>query len=502
MKVLAASIIHESHSFSVLPTGITEFAQDKLLRGDDIAKALRNTRTEWGGIFDAADAFGWTLIHPLAARASPAGPVTAEAYEMFAAIILGAAAQAAPLDGILLSLHGSMAAANAPDAEGDLLRRLRSVVGPALPIAVTLDLHANVTVAMIDHADIITSYRTTPHVDMHETARRAADLLRRTMAGEIKPVPHLARRATLVGMDLGRTIGGKGPMVDLLARAATLAKTTPGVLDISLMPGFYYADLPEAGPSALVIGDGKDQRFQDVAEMLMDEVWKSRDGLTIDLKPVPEAVGIAAKPRDKAGPLIIADYTDGPGGGGYADNTVLLSALIEAGIDDVVVGHIADPAVAAIGVAAGVGAALTVEVGGKVDPRFSGNPLRLTGRVGAVSDGDYIRKGPFTTGTRGQLGPSFRLDLDRAKILICTNRVQTEDREQFRILGVDPEDVNVIACKGINHFRADFEPIARQILFVDSGGICTLDLTRFPYRRVRRPIWPLDREAFGVVMGR
>jgi microcystin degradation protein MlrC len=491
-KVFAATVMHETHTFSIAKTGLDDFKACEYLRDGDIPKELRGTRSEWGAVFDLADEYGWTLVHPVAASAQPAGPVTAEAFEHFCALIVDGLRAAMPVDGILLPLHGAMVAENFDDAEGEILRRVRAVAGTAVPIAVTLDLHANASAAMARLADIVTTYRTTPHVDMYETAERAGRLLEWTMRGEIRPTVSLARRPMLTGLDRGRTISGYGPMVDMLKLVKAAEASEPGVLDIGVNAGFAFADIPEVGPTVLVIGDGKDPRYQAIAERLIDEAWKTRATNTIGLLPMAEAIRIAKEPTNDPRPLLIGDYTDNPGGGGHGDGTAFLKAMIEAGVEDAAVGTIADPVSAQVGLKAGVGATVTVDLGGKADPRFGGGPLRLTGKVAAVSDGVFLRKGKFATGTKGNMGPSFLLDLGRIKVIVASVKTQIDDREQFRIYGIEPETTKILVCKAMNHFRADFEPIARKLIYMDSGGICSLNYGQFPWKKVPRPLWPLD----------
>jgi microcystin degradation protein MlrC len=492
MKVLAACIKHETNTFSVLDTTLASF-EGELFSGADIVRTQKGARSEFGGFIDAAEKFGWELIPAVCAEASPSGFVDESVFDGFSDEILALIAKSEPVDGVLLALHGAMATRRWPDAEGELLRRVRDAVGDAVPVAVTLDLHANVTSEMIRHATLLSSYRTTPHVDQYETAMRVAGLLERTMRGEITPKLSIARQRMLAAMDLGRTIGGKGPMVDLLGDARRWQERHSEILDISVMPGFYYADIYEAGPSVVVVGNGEDPVCQRAADDLIERAWITREQQTIRFHSVAEAIELARKPANGPGPLLIADYTDGPGGGGYCDATNLLNALIDSEVPNVVFGAIADPRAAARGVSAGVGATLTLSVGGWTDHRFGGGPLMVHGVVEAVSDGRYLRKGPFMTGTYGHFGPSCVLRVGEVRIVVVSERVQTEDREQFRIFGIDPEDVNVLACKGINHFRADFESIGRGLIFVDAGGIVATDLRTLPYQKVRRPIWPLDQ---------
>jgi len=493
LTVFAASISHESHTFSIAPTTLDDFRNCQYLEGDAIDGAMRGTRSEWGAVIDLADEFDWHLVDPLVAIAEPAGKVTDEAFEHMMGILTRALERAMPVHGVLLPLHGAMVTESHDDAEGEILRQIRAIVGHAVPIAVTLDLHANASEGMAGLADIITTYRTTPHTDTYETAERAGRLLQRTMLGEIQPTVTLANRPVLTGLDHGRTIAGHGAMVEMLARVREAEAQTPGVLDIGVNAGFNFADVPFSGPTVLVTGDGVRPEYREVAESLADFIWDSRGRETIQLLPMDETISIASEARPPgSGPLLIGDFTDSPGAGAHGDATNLVRALLSAGIKGVAVGTIADPDSAAAGIKAGIGGTVTVDLGGKKDPRFGGTPIRLTGTVGAVSDGIYLRKGKYMTGTKANMGPSFRLDLDGMQIIVATYATQIDDREQFRIYGIEPERMNILACKAMNHFRSDFEPIARRLIYVDAGAICSLDFKQFPWKKLRRPIWPLD----------
>jgi microcystin degradation protein MlrC len=400
--------------------------------------------------------------------------------------------RALPIDGALLPLHGAMATESFDDAEGELLRRIRAVVGRKLPIAVSLDLHANATAEMARDADIITSYRTTPHVDMYETCERAGRLLERMMRGEIHPKIRRAQAPVLFGIDEGRTIAGWGPMIEMLKKVRKAEAEVPGVLDIAVNAGFAWVDAPFAGPNVLVSGEGDHPRYQALADDLAQFIWEQRGVYTIDFLPIAEAIRICREPRSGPGPLLVGDYTDNPGGGANGDGTNFLKAMLEAGIEDAAVGTIPDPESAKIGLAAGIGATVSLDLGGKADPRYGGGPIEVAGRVAATSDGVYVRKGPYNTGTAGHMGPSFLLDLGRIQVIVASYPTQIDDREQFRLFGIEPEKKNILLCKASNHFRADFEPMARKLIYVESGGIVSRNFAQFPYRKVRRPIWPLD----------
>lgn len=490
-KVIVARLSHESHSFSKLVTTLADFAREELRFGPAMLSSAAGTRTELGGITDAARQYSWQLVPTVSACAPTGGPVSRAAYDALTEPLLAAAAAHPDAEAVVLSLHGAMFVEGLPDPEGDLLQRLRERLGASVVLAASLDLHANVTDQMVRNADLMTSYRTTPHVDQYETGLRLCQLVERTLRGEILPRLHVARRAMLSGMDLGRTLR-ESPMTRLQARARNCEHEVDAVQDISLLAGYYMGDVYEAGPSVLVIGNGGDESCARIAGELIDDAYSWRAEKTVRLQSIDAAIARCREPATRPGPLILADYTDGPGGGGYGDATGLLLALLAAHLPGTMVGPMYDPQTAREAIAAGVGGEREFRVGGKTDPAFGGGPLQLRARVLAVSDGRYVRTGPFKTGTPASLGPSALLECGAVRILVASTRMQAEERGQYRVLGIDVEQANVLALKGINHFRADLEPIARGIVFVESGGIHATDLRTLPYRNVRRPIWPLD----------
>lgn len=492
MIVFACGISHESHSFNNRLTPLDQFhaITDGPITSDS---GLIDTRSIEGGLLQAARDFGWELHFPFSVRAAPSGPLSGHAISALIGRVADELGKLGKVDGVLLALHGSMFAETEPDCEGAIIERVRSIVGPDVPIAVALDLHANVTDRMVRFADIMTSYRTTPHVDHWETTNRAAHLLHDAMSGRTKPRLYVSRLPMLAGLDMGRTLDPKSPLNVLKAASRDIEADDKGVLNIDLNAGFYYGDVAEAGPSCVVTGDGTDPRFQRIADHLMAEAWKTREYVSISFTPLDQAIERARRPRSGPGPLILVDFTDGPYGGAHADGTVLLQMLLDADIPGTVVGPIFDPDAVREFTSAGVGTSSTVAVGGKTDPAYGGGPISLTGEVLRVSDGRYVRKGPYDTGTTGEFGPSVSVRHSNVTVMIVSKRMQPEDREQYRIFGLEPEAINILACKGINHFRADFEPIARELVFVDTGGLVSVDFKKFPFRNVRRPIWPLDQ---------
>lgn len=489
-RVLTGLFAHETNTFSRLPTTLDNYRDFILAFGDDVPAAVAGSMLEPNGVIEVAEAAGWDLVHTVAAWATPSGPVAGEVWEACAGAILEAARAQGPFDGVVLALHGAMTTTDHPDAEGELLEQVRAVVGAGAPIAVTLDLHANVTRRMARCANIICAFRTYPHVDQAATAARASRLLDRAMKGETDPHVHLARRNMLVGLDHGRTTTDN-PMTRLMARADELTEKDPGVLTVSLHAGFAAADFPEAGPSVAVTGDGPDPRFRTVAEAYMHYVWEQRHFDSNEYLEPQEAMDRLAGGAGGAGPVVIADAADNPGAGAYGDSTYLLQALLEAGVENAAFGMICDPEAADALARAGVGARTRVRLGGKIDPAF-GPPLDLEGEISAVTDGAYVARGPRWRGVTQRLGPTAVFTVEGVDIVVASKRIQCTELETFTHAGIDPTRKSVLAVKSMHHFRAAFEPIARQVLIVDSGALATKDYHRLPYKNLRRPIYPLD----------
>lgn len=493
-RVLTGRFMHETNTFSIQKTDMATWRRRDFHLGNEIPAAFRNTRSAMGATFEAADRYGWTLVHPVSANANPSGLVSDDAFETIGGMILDAARHQGPIDGVLLHLHGAMVVESYEDGEGELLGRLRAILGPDVPIVATLDLHANVTERMAAHANALIAFRTYPHIDMYERAWQGARLLERAMRGEIRPKTLIARRPMLHGLDWGRT--QRGPMAELIARGAAL-ENAGDILVASVCAGFALADIPDVGPSVTVTvdlarpaGDAAMQGKRIAAEFI-DHAWATRDFTTVHMLSVADAVARAKESRPGDRPLVIADYTDNPGGGGYGDATAFLQGLVEAGIEGVAFHAICDPEAAAAGMRAGIGPA-TLSLGGKTDPRLGGGPLTLSGEITHLTNGRFVAWGPMGGGVERDYGPSLVFRVGGIDIVVITNNGQATDLGQFTSLGLDPARYPTVCVKSMQHFRAAFEPIARDVILVDTGALCAPHYTPENYRRVRRPIWPLD----------
>jgi microcystin degradation protein MlrC len=488
-RVLTARFMHETNTFSRVKTDMALIRRRDFHLDNAIPQAFRGTRSALGAGFEAADKYGWTLVHPVSANPNPSGIVADAAFDEIAGMILDAAAAKAPIDGALLHLHGAMVAESHEDAEGEFLARLRHRLGPRTPIVATLDLHANVSPRMAANANALVAFRTYPHVDMYERAWQAAELLERAMRGEIRPVTAIARRPMLYGLDRGRH--ESPPMAELLARAAAI-EARGDALVVSICAGFSRSNTHDVGPSVTVTTDGADPRAQAIAESFMDFAWETREFSSFTLLPVAEAVALAQQGRPGDKPLVVADYTDNPGGGGYGDATALLAGLVEAGVGSVAFHAICDPKAIQEAIQAGVGARTTLVLGGRTDPAMGGGPLTLRGEVVTLTNGRFIAHGPMGGGVERNYGPSLLFRVGGIDIVVITNNGQATDLGQFTSLGIDPARYATVAVKSMQHFRAAFAPIARDIVLVDTGALCAEIYTPELFTKVRRPIWPLD----------
>jgi microcystin degradation protein MlrC len=487
MRVFVAMFAHETNTFSTIATDRRQFEARDLRYGGEILEAYAGTGTCLGGMIDTARERGVTLLPSVATAASPAGLVTRDFYDDIERRILTDLRTAGPLDGVLLDLHGAMVPHGLEDGEGHLLRHVREAVGPRVPIAVTLDFHANVTREMVREATLLHGYKTYPHVDMAERGREATERLLDVATGRTRPT--VAHRQPALLPPIGAQQTARGPMRRLLAMAEKMERD-PAVVSVSVFAGFPLADIRDAGLSVYVVTDNDQALADRLADELADTAWTHRQEFVHHALAVEDAVAAALASDGR--PVVLADMADNTGGGAAGDTTALLRELLRVGARPSTVACVWDPEAAAACVRAGVGATVTLGVGGKIDPRH-GAPVTVSGRVRTLSDGRFVHKGPMFRGLEGRLGPTAVLDVDGVKIILISLRWQTLDPEMLRFVGIDPLGERIIVVKSTIHYRAAFEPIARRIIEVDAPGLSSSNLTRFAFTRVRRPIFPLDQ---------
>ena len=489
MRLFLAMMSHETNTFSNLPTDRAQFETRSLHYGGEILEAFRDTGTCVGGMIDAAGRHGATLIPSVAAAASPAGLVTKDIYGHVKERMLRDLKAAGKVDGVLLDLHGAMVPEGLDDGEGDLIEAVRAAVGPAVPIAVTLDFHGNLSASMVRGADLLNGYKTYPHVDMAERGVEATEQLIDIIGKRLKPTAALRKPPLLP--PLGNQGTARGPMRRLYDLAAEMEKD-PKVISISIFAGFPHADIPDAGFGVYVVTNDDQALADRLADRLADTAWTHRHEFIHAALPVREAVAKALAAPGK--PIVLADMADNTGGGAAGDGTEILRELVRVGARSAVVACLWDPKAVALCVKAGAGASVTLDVGGKVDDRH-GAPLRVTGVVRTLSDGRFVHKGPMARGLPGRLGTTAVLDVNDVKVILISYRWQTLDPEMIRFVGIDPLDHKILVVKSTIHYRAAFEPIASEIIEVDAPGLSSSNLSRFDFKRIRRPIFPLDPDT-------
>ncbi|HEV8310548.1 MAG TPA: M81 family metallopeptidase [Methylomirabilota bacterium] len=476
MKLFTAGLATESNTFSPIPTGLDDFV---VFRGAPPPERPTSFVQPFLVFHRLAAERGWTVASSLGAAAPPAGPTVRRVYEGFRDEILADLRAAMPVDAVLLNLHGAMVADGYDDCEGDLLEGIRRLVGPAVPVGAELDPHCHVTPLMVEAATALVLYKEFPHTDF---AERAADLF--TL------VTDAARRATRPHMALWdcRMIGSYfttlQPMKGFVDHVKAL-EGTRGVLSISPVHGFPYGDVPGNGTKVLVITDDRPDEGATLARELGLQ-WIALRGRTHpEMLTVARAVDRARRVAGR--PVVMADVADNPGGGFAGDSTVVLRELRDLGVTDAAFATIWDPIAVSLARAAGPGARLTMRIGGKTGV-LSGDPLDLEVTVTAVTDDLYQRY----AGVGSSLGPAAALSTGGLEVIVASRRNQVRSPDVFRNLGIDPLAKKLLVVKSTNHFRAEFEKLAAEILYVAPPDV----FTNVPFKRIPRPKWPLDPDAF------
>jgi microcystin degradation protein MlrC len=478
--------MHESNTFNPLRTDRAAFAAQSLCFGPALLDEWRDAHHEVGGFLEAAAAEGFEPLPIVMAWATPSGPVTDDVFDEVTGAIIDGVRRERP-DGLLLALHGAMVAESHLDADGETLARLRQALGAAFPIVVTFDLHGNLSDRLIGACTAAVAYRTNPHVDQRECGRRAARLLARTLRGEVRPRTALAKPPLLVNIMVQDT--SAEPLKAFMDEARALEKQ-PGILAASLLPGFAYADVPQMGPSVVVVADGDADLARREADRLGEKLWEARASLS---KQLPDAAtAVAQALRAERLPAVLVDTGDNVGGGSAADGTVLLAELLRQGATDGVV-CLYDPEAVRQCQAAGAGTELTLTVGGKVDRRH-GDPLMLTGRVRLLHDGTYVEPAVRHGGKRvNHMGPTALVEGPGSNLLVLTSlRHPPFSLGQLTCLGIQPERQRLLVVKAAIAYKAAYAPVAGSVIEVDTPGLTAVNPERFNYRHVRRPLYPLS----------
>jgi microcystin degradation protein MlrC len=486
MKFVTGGIMHETHTFSTVITTEADYAT----RRDSEVLVYAGTNHSTGGVIDGCRDRGIELIHTLQTKTVTSGPPSQATFERMVDELARLIGKALPADGIVLTLHGAMVAEGYPDAELEILRRVRAVTGPELPIAVTLDFHANISTGMVELADIIVGYETYPHIDLAARAREAVDLLAEVVDGTFTPAMKIVRPPLLPVPQAQHT--SSGPFRKIFERVREI-KRSGAARSITVAGGFAYSDIPIAGMSVIGITDNDPESAEGIARELAELAWSLRQEMLVANTAPDGAVreAIALGPGD--GPVILVDVSDNIGAGSPGDGTALLHELLAQNATDATI-IIADAEAAAAAAAVGVGGQLRIDVGGKVD-RMHGEPVAIDGSVRLLCDGKWVHEGPENAGVPVDSGPTAVVRAGGVNVVLTSRKTAPGDLQQLKSIGIDPLRQRIIVVKSAVRWRGGYEPIARHAIHVDTPGICGADLSRLPFQHVPRPIFPLDRDC-------
>ncbi len=488
MRIAVAGLQHETNTFVGGVTDASAFLKPggwpELVRGEALRDSLAGTAVPMAGALAVLSNHGADIVPLLWAMALPSGPVDHAVFEAFRDEIVQGLKAAEPLDGVLLELHGAMVTTAEPDAEGNLLQTVRRALGSEVPVVATLDPHGNVTARMVACADWIEPYRTYPHVDMSETGARAACRLLDFAGGMHEPPARVYRPVPFLLPVVAQATDG--PAMAALYAAAREHESTADVLGVQLTFGFPYADIADAGPAIVVYAES-DRRAEEVAEMHLALWLDAEASLHMPLVGPNEAVAMAMDGAGSDGPVVLADVQDNPGAGGSQDTTGLLRALVEAGARGAVLAHICDPPAAAAAHAVGCGATLDLTVGGLTSPEH-GAPVEGPFEVAALGSGRFTGEGPMYRGNAIDLGPVTVLRKNGVDVVVAGKRMQASEPGLLRHLGLNPEQLPILAVKSSVHFRGAYQAMARNIILVNAPGAVTMSLDKLDFRHAVRPV--------------
>src|SRR5215216_4245392 len=483
-RIAVGGFLHETNTFAPTKATYDDFVHGggwpSMAHGADVLKVMRNINVGLAGFVEAAEANGWELKPTISAAASPSAHVTRDAFERVMKEMVDGIAAAGPIDAVYLDLHGAMVTEHYDDGEGEILARVRKVIGKDLPLVASLDLHANVSPEMVEHADALVAYRTYPHIDMADTGRACAKHLALMLKTGQRFAKAFRQLPFLIPISWQCT--NDQPTKGIYQKLAALE--SEAVPTLSFAPGFPAADFAHCGPSVFAYG-----RTQTDADAAADHIAALVEGNESDfdgrIYAPDEGVRLAMElAKSATRPIVIADTQDNPGAGGDSDTTGMLRALVRNNATRGAIGVIYDPQSAKAAHAAGVGATVTLALGGKSG--IPGDaPYQETFVVETLSDGKFVAPGPYYGGRDMDMGPSASLRIGGVRVVVSSHKAQLADQAMYRYVGIEPTDQKILVNKSSVHFRADFEPIAETLLICAAPGAMPADTADLPWTRLR-----------------
>ena len=483
MKVAIAALLQETNTFSPQATVRGHFL---MTPGHELIESHKTENSEIHGFVDALTEAGAQIAPILGGWAVSYGRIKAYDFQTLLDDLKEGIRKAGPLDGLLLALHGAWAGEGIDSCDGTILRELRALLGPSVPIVATLDLHANLTRTMWENADALVGYQTCPHVDLYDTGRRGGDLMVSLLRREVRPTMHAVKIPMVVQAENMLTDRGEFRQIYDRVRSLEGQGTTISASVFAVQP---WMDVEELGWASLVITNNDPARAKSQADELARFIWSVRKSFVISLPSVDDALEQALKTR--GGPVVLGEGADGTMGGAPGDGTSILAGILKKRIDAPVAAVVVDPDAVEEAIRAGVGSTVTLRVGGKLDPDYA-TPVPVRGKVKLISDGEFRYKGRVYTGRLVKMGRAVVLSIGRIRLLISERPVPTTDPELYRSHGIEPRDMKLVLVKSPLGLRTEYEPVARSIIIVNSPGCCSPDLTSLPFVRMPRPMFPFD----------
>jgi microcystin degradation protein MlrC len=521
MRFAILGISHETNTFSQVPATYEQFENDKLLRGQEIVEEYTDSQYTISGYLQGAEELGFEAVPLMYANTGPIGTITKDTYDRITTEMFGMLRDQGPWDAVLISNHGAAVSEEFPDMDAEFTRAVREIVGPDIPVGMTLDMHSNISKETVANTDICVVWRTCPHLDTKLRGRKCAELVYRMAKGEINPVQYIELVPMLV--NIVKQFTGQEPMLGLVDDCVE-ANERPGILDTSIAEGYPYADVWEMGMSWIAISDGDAEAAKDTAKWMAARAWEKRVDLNMPVAGIEEALTqaeeryVGPKPdgvenflpddgsalaenvpseHSHLGPIVLMDVGDNIGGGSSADSTHILKVAMEMGVSGYLQ-SLYDPEAVQACVTAGIGAELALDVGGHTDD-MHGEPIRVVGTVEVIDDGPFEETRPTHGGFRFyDDGKRVRFNtVDGITILLTSKRSGNTAREQMYSMGINPEEYKIVIAKGVSSPRPAYQPIAAEIIIVNSPGVTSADLDSFEFKSRRVPLYPFEEPEYG-----
>jgi microcystin degradation protein MlrC len=489
LRVAAGGISLESNDFVPFTAELTDFTEAGFLAEGEDVFALATSDTEIGGALATFEGANVEVVPLLAARGISSGRLSGETYDRLRSGLLDPLQAARPVDGVFLFQHGSMEAVGEDDPEGDVAAAVRELVGPSVPVVMTCDLHGNVTRRMVESVDAILGYEHYPHDDARRTGERGAELLLRTILGEVRPTTAQAKLPLILTAFNSTTLTDT-PFSRLMKEAKALEQED-GILSASVFLVGSYIDSPDMGCSAVVVADGDPKRAAAEARRLAERFWERRHEFEVEMVLVADAV---RRGREiEGGPILLLDTADTTGGGAAGDGISVVRGLLEAGVTEAALAMVVDPSAAEACHSAGVGAELDLTVGHWRDPRW-GEPLRVHATVERLLDGRFRYDGGVFGGVEVTMGCSAVVAIGAIHLLVMSVPTYDWGDDQYRAAGLDPATAKFVAVKNMMNFRFGYGDVMKAHFVLDIPGPTTQDMRLLPFERITRPVFPLDRD--------